>query len=601
MTFFANTSFSELDGRNLYYAFLAGARKVIEHQVELNRINVFPVKDGDTGSNLAATIRSVVESLRPSRSFKVTADRIAEAVMMNARGNSGIIFAQFFYGLSNETGEHKSVTVRQFAESLRKSVNYVYEAVSKPVEGTMLTVIREFAEHIYAGRNKFADFNQMLIDSYEVLKRSLVETKSKLEILRKNDVVDSGAKGFVLFFEGIKEFVASRNIKSLVLTAPSAASYLKNEEVIPERIIFRYCTEAVIKNCTLDKGEIKKVLESYGDSVVIAGSDNVRRFHVHTNAPAEMFNSLRGAGTITFQKADDMIRHSQIACDRKWNIALVTDSTCDLPPEVFDRYQISMVPINLSFGENHYLDKVTIQTDQFYSMLNEAREQPKSAQINENTFLSLYSHLASHYDSIIAVHLSEKLSGTFYSSVKASKKIGREFGKKITVLNSRSISGTLGLVVLRTAQAIEAGYPHDKVVEMAEGWIPNTRLFVSVRTLKYLVKGGRISAIRGLLAKLLNINPIVTIDETGRAIVFDKATGQRPNMEKIIEYIRKSACERNIWGYIVLHARNPEAAAWYSEKMTELTAMRPVSTIDISPVIGAHAGTGAAAVALLYD
>ncbi|MGB8491375.1 MAG: DegV family protein [Bacteroidales bacterium] len=601
MTFFANTSFSELDGRNLYYAFLAGARKVIEHQVELNKINVFPVKDGDTGTNLAATIRSVVDTLRPHRSFKVTADRIAEAVMMNARGNSGIIFAQFFYGLSNETGEYKSVTVRQFADSLRKSVNYVYEAVSKPVEGTMLTVIREFAEHIYASRNKFADFNQMLIDSYEVLKRSLVETKSKLEILRKNDVVDSGAKGFVLFFEGIKEFVASRNIKSLVLSAPAAVSYLKNEEIIPGKILFRYCTEAVIKNCSLEKGEIKKVLESYGDSVVIAGSDNVRRFHIHTNTPAELFNSLRGAGTIAFQKADDMIRHSQIACDRKWNIALVTDSTCDLPPEVFDRYQISMVPINLSFGENHYLDKVTIQTDQFYSMLNETREQPKSAQVNESTFTNLYSHLASHYDSIIAVHLSEKLSGTFYSSVKASKKISREFGKKITVLNSRSISGTLGLVVLRTAQAIEAGYTHDKVVEMADNWILNTRLFVSVKTLKFLVRGGRVSAVKGLLAKMLNINPIVTIDESGKVIVFDKATGQRPNMEKIIEYIRKSAVERNIWGYIVLHARNPEAAAWYTEKMLELTGRHPVSTVDISPVIGAHAGTGASAVALLYD
>ena len=112
MTISPTAPLIEMDGRNLYYAFIAGARKIIENQVELNRINVFPVKDGDTGTNLAGTVRSVIESLRPHRSYKITADRIAEATLMNARGNSGIIFAQFFYGLSHETGEYKSVTLK---------------------------------------------------------------------------------------------------------------------------------------------------------------------------------------------------------------------------------------------------------------------------------------------------------------------------------------------------------------------------------------------------------------------------------------------------------------------------------------------------------
>jgi len=210
----------ELDGRNLYYAFIAGARKVIENQVELNRINVFPVNDGDTGTNLAATIRSVTESLHPHRSYKITADRIAEATLINARGNSGIIFAQFFYGLSNETGEFRSVTPKQFAESLKKSVSYVYAAVARPVEGTMLTVIKDFANHIYNSHNKFSDFNHMLSSSYEILKKSLHETKSKLAVLGKNNVVDAGAKGFVLFFEGIMEFINSRNIRDLISAKP---------------------------------------------------------------------------------------------------------------------------------------------------------------------------------------------------------------------------------------------------------------------------------------------------------------------------------------------------------------------------------------------
>jgi DegV family protein with EDD domain len=591
----------ELDGRNLYYAFIAGARKVIEHQAELNRINVFPVKDGDTGTNLAATIRSVIESLHPHRSYKITADRIAEATLISARGNSGIIFAQFFYGLSTETGEFRSVTLKQFAESVIKSVSYVYEAVAKPVEGTMLTVIKDFANYIYNSRNKFSDFNNMFSSAYEILKKSLLETKSKLAILGKNNVVDAGAKGFVLFFEGIMEFINSRNIRELISVRPVIPSLLKNEEVTDEKISHRYCTEAVIKECKVNREEFIKTLEDYGDSVVVAGADKLRRIHLHTNMPSELFNKLRNTGIITFQKADDMIRHYQTANERKWNIALVTDSTCDLSQELIDAYQINMMPININFGENHYLDKVTLEPKQFYTLLNETDHQPVTSQINETTFVNLYSHLASHYDSVIAIHLSDKLSGTFFSSQRAALKISEEFGKSITVLNSRNLSGSLGLIVLRTAQAIENGFSHNEIVSMTEKWINNSRIFVSVRTLKYMVRGGRVSAAKGLIARILNINPIVSLDETGKAVLFDKTFSQKANMEKVMSHIRKICDNKKIWNYIVLHANNTRAADWFSEKMESLTNKKPVSVVNISPVIGANAGAGAASVALLYD
>ncbi len=591
----------ELDGRNLYYAFIAGARKVIENQVELNRINVFPVNDGDTGTNLAATIRSVMESIRPHRSYKITADRIAEATLINARGNSGIIFAQFFYGLSIETGNFRSVTLKQFAESLAKSVSYVYAAVAKPVEGTMLTVIKDFADYIYSSRNKFSDFNNMLTSASEILKKSLLETKSKLAILGKHNVVDAGAKGFVLFFEGIMEFINTRNIRELISARPVTAPFQKIEEPVIEKMNFRYCTEALIRECRIDRAMLIKILESYGDSVVVAGSDKLRRIHLHTNAPSGLFDNLRRTGTITFQKADDMVRHYQTTNERKWKIALVTDSACDLSEELIDKYQINILPININFGENHYLDKVTLQPEQFYNLLNESGEHPKTSQINENTFINLYSHLASHYDSVIAIHLSDQLSGTFFSSRKAAMKISAEFGKPVTVLNSRNLSGSLGLIMLRTAQAIENGFSHDEVVSMTEKWIKNTRIFVSVKTLKYMVRGGRVSAAKGLIAKILNINPIVSMDETGKAVLFDRTFSQKANMHKVMNHIRKINDSQKIWNYIVLHANNKKSADWFSEKMEKLTSMKPVSVVNISPVIGANAGAGAASVALLYD
>jgi DegV family protein with EDD domain len=592
---------NEMDGRRLYYTFIAGARKVIEHQVELNKINVFPVNDGDTGTNLASTIRAVVDSIHPHRSYKVTADLIAETTLVNARGNSGIIFAQFLYGMSTETGNFKTITIKQFAESIKNSVRYIYEAVADPVEGTMLTVIKDWANYIYDNRNRITDFNQLFISSVDVLNKSLIATRSKLAVLAKANVVDAGARGFVFFVEGIIDFITNRNLKDLIQVKAETALFEKIEESIPEKVDFRYCTEALIKNSSIDNKSLLPLLEKYGNSIVIAGSDKMRRIHLHTNKPAELFNELRNTGILAFQKADDMIRQSQIVYNRKWKIALVTDSTCDLGQDIIDNYQINMLPININFGENHYLDKITILPEQFYTLLKENNDYPKSSQVNEKSFTSLYSHLASHYESIIAIHLSDKLSGTFNSSQKAAKAISEELNKPISVINSKNLSGALGLVVLRTAQAIEAGYSHDQVVNMAEKWTNNVRIFVSVKTMKYLVRGGRVSFVRGLIARILNICPIVSIDESGKAFVFDKAFNQRSNMEKVMGYITKISQEKTIWNYIVLHANNTDAAQWYSEKMETLTNKKPASVVNISPILGANAGIGAASVALLFD
>jgi DegV family protein with EDD domain len=591
----------EIDGRRLYYTFVAGAKKILDNQIELNKINVFPVKDGDTGTNLASTIRAVIDSIHPDRSYKITADLIAEATLVNARGNSGIIFAQFMYGLSNETGNHSSITLYQFAKSIKGSVRYVYEAVSNPVEGTMLTVIKEWADFIFDNYKLIPDFNQLLIQSKVVLEKTLLETKTKLAVLTKANVVDAGAKGFVLFIEGIIEFINSNDLRHLLKSKTEATQFIGIDDHISENITFRYCTEALIKNSSLESKELTQILQPFGDSIVVAGSNHTKRIHIHTNKPADLFHQLKDFGTITFQKADDMIRQNEAVYNRKWKIALVTDSACDLSQELIDNYQIHQLPININFGDNHYLDKVTIQPEHFYKLLEQNKDFPKTAQINEKAFTNLYSHLASHYDSIIAIQLSDKLSGTFFSSQKAAKAISKEHNKPITVINSKNLSGALGLIVLRTAQAIEAGHSHQEIVEMSQKWVDDSRIFVSVKTLKYMVRGGRVSHFKGFIARLLNINPIISVDNHGKALAFGKAYSQLGNMVKVMEHVKQISTDRKIWKYIVLHANNDAGAQWYSDKMAKLTGQGPTSVVNISPVIGANAGIGAASVAFMFE
>jgi len=591
----------ELDGRHLYYTFIAGAKKILEHQSHLNKINVFPVNDGDTGSNMASTIRSVIESVRPDRSYTITAGLIADNTMINARGNSGIIFAQFLYGMSREAGNLKSITIPQFALSVKNSVRYMYEAVANPVEGTMLTVIKDWSDFIYNQRNIIFDFNQLFVLSQEVLLKSLAETKTKLAVLARANVVDAGANAFVLFVEGIIELINSSSLRRLLNSKPEALALPSHNEHVCEEVKFRYCTEGIVKNNSSDQKSLSLMLQRYGDSVVIGGNETTRHIHLHTNDPAAMFHELKDVCTVTFQKADDMLRQSETLFNRKWKIALVTDSTCDLPQHMIDHYQINMLPMNINFGESHYLDKITIQPEQFYTLLDEHSEFPKTSQINEKAFSNLYRQLSANYDSIIAIHLTDKFSGTFFSSQKAAVAVSNEFHKPISVINSRNLSGGLGLLILRTAQSIEAGCQHGEITAMAERWISDTRIFVSVKTLRYMVRGGRVSPVKGFLANMLNLNPIVSMDESGNSFIFGKTFSQRSNIEKVMLHISKLCKDRGIWNYIVLHAHNTEAASWYTRSMKDFTGKEPVAVVDISPVIGANTGIGTASVALMFN
>lgn len=590
-----------INGKFLYYAFIAGGNQILQHQVEINRINVFPVNDKDTGTNLASTIRSVIDNIKPHKSYKTTVNNIADAALMGARGNSGVIFAQFLHGLSRETRNKPIITLPEFADSVKKSIPYIYEAIANPVEGTMLTVIKEWSDFLNTKKEAVHDFKNVIIDSFAILEKSLAETTFKLKVLNKSGFVDAGAKGFVLFIKGIIDFIKNRNIRNLAIESEESISLIHSEEISDEEITYRFCTEAIIKNVNISKTELQKILSNNGDSVVVAGSESICRIHVHTNHPAELFHQLKDNGTITFQKVDDMVRQQETVLKRKWNIALVTDSTCDLSQELIDFYQINVVPLNLNFGDNHYLDKVTIQPSQFYDLLETHAEFPKTSQINEQAFTNLYSHLASHYDAIIAVHLTSQFSGTYANSVKAGKRISTEFNKPVHVIDSKSLSGALGLLVLKAAKNIEAGESVESIVNSIEKDVVQSKIFVSVRDLKYMIKGGRVSKPKGLIAKLLGLNPVISMDENGKSLLFGKTFSQEASLNKIYTHIKKISAGKTVWNYIILHANNPEGAQKATEKMNDITGIKPVSIVNISPVIGMHAGNGAISISLFFN
>ncbi|WP_372751038.1 DegV family protein [Labilibaculum sp.] len=590
-----------INGKFLYYAFIAGGNQILKNQAAINKINFFPVNDKDTGTNLASTIRSVIDNTTPHKSYKKTVNNIADAALLGARGNSGVIFAQFLHGLSRETQNHSVITLFEFAGSVKRSIPYIYEAIANPVEGTMLTVIKEWSQFLTSKKDSVHDFKKVIIDSLAVLEKSLAETVFTLKVVNKSGFVDAGAKGFVLFIKGIIDFVKDTNIRHLAVESQQNLTLIHSDDMNNEPILHRFCTEAIIKQLTISKLELQKILCKSGDSVVIAGSQSICRMHLHTNYPAKLFHELKDIGTISYQKVDDMLRQQQAIIHRKWNIAILTDSTCDLSKDLLDHYQIHMVPINLNFGQNHFLDKVTIQPNQFYDMLESESEFPKTSQINEQIFTNVYSHLATHYDAVIALHLTSQFSGTFSNSKKAAARVSYEFNKPIHVIDTKNLSGALGLIVLKAAQYVESAKSFESIIKSITKDIENTKIFVSVKDLKYMIKGGRVSKPKGFIANMFGLNPVISMDKYGKSLLFGKTFSQKASLNKIYKHIKKISKGKKIWNYIILHAHNPDGAVNVETEMFKTTGIKAISVVDISPVIGMHAGNGSLAIALMYN
>lgn len=597
---------SELDGKRFYYSFIAGAQKIFEHYQGINKINVFPVADGDTGTNLASTMRSIIDTTIPTKNIKVTADALADAALVGARGNSGIIFAQFLYGFSNEIQGEKNLTIEDFAEIIKKAVRYAYEAIANPVEGTMISVMREWAEYVYTIKDKFQDFNELIAESYTQATQSLKDTPKKLEVLAKAHVVDAGAKGFVLFLEGMIEFFKHGELKQLAM-ARNISKVKEFEEVIHDhdpQLTFRYCTEALIAfdNESLNnKSILSKVIAPYGDSMVVAGSPKKLRLHIHTDEPARLFSEIKDLGNIIFKKVDDMVMQSDIVHHRKYSTAILTDSTCDLPQEVVEKYQIHVVPLSIHFENDFYLDSVTITPDEFYHLMETSKQSPTTSQPTYKDFTNKYNYLASHYDNIIGLHISEKMSGTFSNSRKAAHAVSERQNIDISIFSSNKLTSGLGIMVLRAAEELEAGATYEALATAVEEWKKKSYLLVTAPTLKYMIRSGRVSPVKGFLGKMMGVQPIVMVNSEGKSELFGKPRSTKQAMKMLVEEAAKLMNGQKLWGYSISHAKNPEGAQWYAREMEAITGQKPRFINSASPVLGAHVGPGVVALGILMD
>jgi len=276
-------------------------------------------------------------------------------------------------------------------------------------------------------------------------------------------------------------------------------------------------------------------------------------------------------------------------------VRIVTDSTADIPDEVRERLGINIVPLKVHFGEETFLDAVTINSEQFYEKLAQSSAPPTTSQPSPIEFSDVYQRLlAEDADSpIISLHVSAALSGTYQSAKIAYSMLENE--ADITIMDSRSASYGFGMRVVMAAEMAQAGESKERIIEEIERLERNTNLYFLVDTLEYLQKGGRIGKASALIGSILNIKPILSLDQDGVVAAVDKVRGSKKAMTRIVELLKESYGDEPV-GITMAYSFRKDTAEELYELLKSRFNVRAVGWTTIGAVIGTHTGPGTSAV-----
>lgn len=577
-----------------------GVQRVIASQEGLNKINVFPVADGDTGTNMALTVGAMGQVLQvdDKQPLHKLLARSADALLDGARGNSGAILAQFFQGLSDTAAEWTRFTTDNFASAVKAGSAYARDALSEPREGTILSVIDAFADSL--GRHaKIAgiDFPTLLGEGLSAAEKALVLTKTQLAELKKADVVDAGAKGFVAMLQGILAYVRDgETIDRIDIPDDVADVSMAGEEVDLE---FRFCTECIINGEDIDRRKLREELSQLGGSLVLAGSRYKAKIHIHVNEPDAVFRLARCYGEVSGEKADDMHRQQHTTHGNSPRVAIITDSAADIADADMDALDIHFVPLRIQFGEQGYMDKLSISEREFFELLRTDSHHPTTSQPSPGDYRRQYQFLASHHKEVLAISLSSQVSGTYSAAKAAAQRVSGP--GNIHVLDSRNATLGQGLIVREAAELAMAGESLETIRERVEHAIDNTVTFALVSDLTYAVRGGRVPKSRKLIADLLRIRPVLRTSPEGKAVADGGILGFGNRVEKFVRYITKRVDTDRPVRIGIGHAASVDDSI---ELEKQLKAALPHCIdsyrTDCCAAFGVHGGPGLIVASLLF-
>ncbi|KPK61720.1 MAG: hypothetical protein AMS21_09125, partial [Gemmatimonas sp. SG8_38_2] len=500
--------------------------------------------DGDTGTNLALTLRSMADAVNGYKDVSVSrvASRLADAGVLAARGNSGMMMSHFFLGFAEALGGRDRAGPRELAKAMRRASDSLYQAVDKPVEGTILTVVRESTEEAERSARTQTGLQPLARRILQAAYESLERTPQLLPSLREANVVDAGAKGFVRFMEGVVSLMdrGARPLPgAMELETRDAAAAAEFQDATGHS--FRYCTEFIVHGSPPpERRALMNAVTSLGDSLIVTRAHSVAKIHIHTDEPTGVERALLQLGApVDLVKVEDMRAQHELRrrATRIARVSVVTDSTCDLPTEKVMEYDVTVVPMTVMFGDETLLDQIDITHEELLDRLKDPTQpQPTTSQPPPAQLQQGFLRAAEHADRVLGIFVAGVLSGT----VGQAQAVATRFEKaSVHVLDSRSASFGLGFQVLRAAELAREGRDLEEITAELERVRGRSGLLLTVDTLKYLKRSGRVGKARAFLADLMGLRPVLSVDAEGTLVPVDRVHGRSALRARVIELLKQ--------------------------------------------------------------
>jgi DegV family protein with EDD domain len=607
------------DAHRIALAAARGAAAAVEaSRGRLNDLNVYPVPDGDTGSNLSDTARELAAGLEAGSPDGTAGVAIAakRAVLMGASGNSGAILSQIVGGFADVVGPAAGLDPPTLARALRSASDAAYRPVQLPIEGTMLTVIRVMAE---TAESHVDDDLDTLIDRVlDAGADCVTRTQSMLAVLREAGVVDAGAAGLVEFCRGA---VAGARGEHIQAPLESIARPLSIEAVHQEESRFRYCTSFLVEGDEIERELLERQLRQLGDCLLVVGEAPMCRVHLHTDDPGAALSRAVAMGAVDRVAIANMQEQTRQREERlsagpalvalpggragddapltAENTAIVLDSTADLPHPEREHENWRMVPLIVRFGEEQFEDWAGIEPAELYRRLRAGGPHPRTAAPAPGAYLRMFEQL-SGFAHIIVLPVSSKVSGSLQAAQIAADDPGA--GGRVTVLDGHSVSVGTWMLAEGVQRMLEEGTTLADIRAWVEAARERLQIVIYVPTLEYLRRGGRISRAREISGNAIGIRPILTLRDGELGLYRRVRGGRRRALHEFERFLAEHAPEGRPARVGVAHGADPAGA----ESIVKMVrAVRPDATIErvceIGAVVGTHGGPGTLGMMVLAE
>lgn len=462
-----------LNQNDLKKMMLLSYERIEKEKEQINKINVFPVPDQDTGNNMAKTLSGIKKAIQ-DKNFKTIND-ISEAILDGAltaaQGNAGVIYTGFLVGFLPELTE--KIDVKNLATAFEKGAERAKQSIQDPKQGTILDVIDAAALTFKTHSNKEQNIIHVFEKAVESANKALVLTKEKLEILKKADVVDAGGMGFLIILESSLKALEGESKKIEKEERPSE----KVKRFI-QIISNRYEVVALIANPVLKTKEIKERLKKLGNSIDVIQVKNKIKIHIHSDYPDDVRTALRKMGEIKNLRIEDMAK--EIIGEesiRPVSVGLVTETSSMLLPKIVERYRIELIDCE----KNWPLEKASKQSI-FEKIKKVTKFKPKSSGLTTKIYLDAFKKQLQEFTSVLCITGSSKLYDYHALANKARSMISKP--KRVFVLDSLNIGTGQALVLLKAIELTQEQYEINETIEELNGFLAKIQSYIISQSIR---------------------------------------------------------------------------------------------------------------------